>query len=163
MWVALKDSLSIPCYSTLLPWEVTLPAGERTGLGSGSPKDIGEIINTIITASQQYKTIIPSFPQQPDHVVCHLVFKEEANELKLNPSDRKDMENLYEFAISPAKYLFMGLQPYETLIFGHTHLPFIEKEHKIANTGAWVDEFGKELQNSYIEIINGEMELKFFK
>jgi UDP-2,3-diacylglucosamine pyrophosphatase LpxH len=93
----------------------------------------------------------------------HTVSKEEANELKLKPSDRKEMENLYEFATSPAKYLFMGLQPDEALIFGHTHLPFIEKESKIANTGAWVDEFGKELQNGYIEIINGEMELKFFK
>ena len=57
----------------------------------------------------------------------------------------------------------MGLQPYEALIFRHNHLPFIEKETKIANTGAWVDEFSKELQNSYIEIINGEMELKYFK
>jgi predicted phosphodiesterase len=64
------------------------------------------------------------------------VSKEEVDELKLKPSDRKEMENLYKFAISPAKYLFLGLQADETLIFGHTHLPFIEKEYKIANTGS---------------------------
>jgi predicted phosphodiesterase len=93
----------------------------------------------------------------------HTVSKEEVDELKLKPSDRKDMENLYEFATYPAKYLFLGMQEGETLIFGHTHLPFLEKEHKIANTGAWVDEFGEDIQNSYIEINEGEMELKFFK
>jgi len=91
------------------------------------------------------------------------VSKDEVDELKLKPSKRKEMENIYHFATSPAKYIFLGLQPDEALIFGHTHIPFHEKEHKVANTGAWVDEFGKKIQNSYIEIINGEIELKFFK
>ncbi len=91
------------------------------------------------------------------------ISREEVDELKLKPSKRKEMENIYRFATSPTKYLFLGLQQDETLIFGHTHLPFIEEEHKIANTGAWVNEFGKEIQNSYVEIINGRMELKFFK
>lgn len=93
----------------------------------------------------------------------HTVSKEEVDELKLKPSDRQEMENLYQFATSPAKYLFLGLQRDETLIFGHTHIPFLEKENRLVNTGSWVDEFGKELQNSYLEIIEGEMELKFFK
>lgn len=91
------------------------------------------------------------------------VSKEEVDELKLKPSKRKEMENIYHFATSPAKYMFSGLKKDETLIFGHTHMPLIEKENKIANTGSWVDEFAKKLQNSYIQIIEGEMELKFFK
>jgi UDP-2,3-diacylglucosamine pyrophosphatase LpxH len=91
------------------------------------------------------------------------VSKDEVDQLKLKPSDREEMENLYHFATSPAKYLFLGMYPDEALIFGHTHVPFLDKQHNIANTGSWVDEYGKKLQNSYIEIIDGEMELKFFK
>ncbi len=91
------------------------------------------------------------------------VSKEEVDELKLKPSERKELENLYHFATSPAKYMFLGLYPDEALIFGHTHMPFFDKENKVANTGAWVDEYAKNLQNSYIEIFDGDMELKFFK
>ncbi|MCE5214249.1 MAG: metallophosphoesterase family protein [Methanobacterium sp.] len=91
------------------------------------------------------------------------VSKEEVDDLKLKPSDRAEMENLHKFATSTAKNLFLGLETDETLIFGHTHIPFLEKDNKIANTGSWVDEYGKEIQNSYIIINEGEMELKFFK
>lgn len=91
------------------------------------------------------------------------ISKEEVDELKVKPSKRKDMENLHAFATSPAKYMFSGLYGDETLIFGHTHMPLIEKKNKIANTGSWVNEFSEKLQNSYIQIVDGEMELKFFK
>ncbi|MGZ7119601.1 MAG: metallophosphoesterase [Methanobacterium sp.] len=91
------------------------------------------------------------------------VSKEEVDDLKLKPSKRKEMENIYHFATSPAKYMFSGLHEDDTLIFGHTHVPLIEKHNKIANTGSWVDEFAEKLQNSYIQIIDGDMELKFFK
>lgn len=91
------------------------------------------------------------------------ISKEEVDDLKLKPSKRKEMENIYYFVTSPAKYMFTGLQGDETLIFGHTHVPLIEKGNKIANTGSWVDEFAEKIQNSYIEIIDGKMELKFFK
>ena len=55
------------------------------------------------------------------------------------------------------------MKPDENLIFGHTHRPFINKDKKVANTGSWVNELKeKEHQNSYIEINDGEMELKFW-
>ena len=52
----------------------------------------------------------------------------------------------------------------ERLVFGHTHGPFINNEKTVANTGSWINELeSKEYQNSYVEISEGNMELKFFK
>ena len=38
--------------------------------------------------------------------------------------------------------------------------PFITEDKTVANTGSWIDELeDKEKQNSYVEIVDGEMEL----
>ena len=52
----------------------------------------------------------------------------------------------------------------ERLIFGHTHGPFINQDKTVVNTGSWVNELqNPEYQNSYVEIEDGIIELKFFK
>jgi UDP-2,3-diacylglucosamine pyrophosphatase LpxH len=99
----------------------------------------------------------------------------ELKNLKLkNPTERLNLldENniidksnkTYQLAISEGKHYLLGNKPNETLIFGHTHVPFINEEKKVANTGSWVNELpNKEFQNSYIEIKNGKMELKYWQ
>jgi len=90
------------------------------------------------------------------------------DKLKTNTRERlenlKETEKIYNFAISESKCFLLGMKVDERLIFGHTHGPFINKEKTVANTGSWIDELkSKEYQNSYVEINNGKMELKFFK
>jgi UDP-2,3-diacylglucosamine pyrophosphatase LpxH len=41
----------------------------------------------------------------------------------------------------------------ETLIFGHTHRPFISTDHKIVNTGSWVTD--AQIHNTFVEL-NGD-------
>lgn len=79
------------------------------------------------------------------------------------PHERKDIDKVYNFAVSEAAYILLGMKPREKLVFGHTHRPFITKNKNVVNTGSWVDELSKDAQNSYVEISNGEMMLKFFK
>lgn len=86
--------------------------------------------------------------------------------MKENPRDRLESLNetkkIYKFATSQGKYFLLGMKPDERLVFGHTHGPFINEEKTVANTGSWVNELEeKKYQNSYIEINNGVMELKF--
>ena len=88
------------------------------------------------------------------------------NEMKADPRDRLDSldetKKIYEFATSMGKYFLLGMKPDERLVFGHTHGPFINEEKTVANTGSWIDELEeKKYQNSYVEINNGEMQLKF--
>ena len=88
------------------------------------------------------------------------------NQMKNDPRDRLDSldetKKIYKFATSPGKYFLLGMKPDERLVFGHTHGPFINKEKTVANTGSWIDELKeKKFQNSYVEINNGIMELKF--
>jgi len=86
-----------------------------------------------------------------------------AEEIKKTPHKRENIDNVYNFAISSGKHVLLGMKTHENLVFGHTHRPFINLDKKVVNTGSWVDEISKEYQNSYVEINNGKMELKFFK
>lgn len=75
-----------------------------------------------------------------------------------------DPKKIYNIANSKGKSFFLGMKPDERLVFGHTHDPFINNDKTVVNTGSWVNELeSKEYQNSYVEISNGNMELKFFK
>ncbi|MGB8233810.1 MAG: hypothetical protein WCE60_07455, partial [Methanobacterium sp.] len=87
--------------------------------------------------------------------------------LEKNPRTRlessEELKKIYKLAISKSKSFIIGMKADERLVFGHTHGPFINKEKTVVNTGSWVDELlSKEYQNSYVEIIKGDMELKFF-
>lgn len=79
------------------------------------------------------------------------------------PHKRETINKVDNFALSTGKYPLLGMKPGETLIFGHTHRPFIDYEKKVANTGSWIDELPiKSHQNTYIQIKDGKMELKSF-
>lgn len=88
--------------------------------------------------------------------------------LKKNPRERlissKTTNKIYNLAISKGKCFILGMNSDERLVFGHTHGPFINDDKTVVNTGSWVNELeSKEYQNSYVEIVDGKMELKFFK
>jgi UDP-2,3-diacylglucosamine pyrophosphatase LpxH len=79
------------------------------------------------------------------------------------PYKRETINRVEEFSLTTGKYPLLGMKPDETLIFGHTHRPFIDQAKKVANTGSWVDELPiEDQQNSYIQIDEGKMELNFF-
>ena len=88
--------------------------------------------------------------------------------LGMSPHERfessEEPEKIFKLANSKVKGFLLGMKSNEILVFGHTHEPFINKEKTVANTGSWVNELeSEEYQNSYIEIDDGDMELKFFK
>jgi UDP-2,3-diacylglucosamine pyrophosphatase LpxH len=93
--------------------------------------------------------------------MLHLSFKKgdrrknAINSISDVPESRKNMDRVRQFSVSRVKDLFLGLGKEETLVFGHTHRPFIHE--RTANTGCWVSDAEK--QNTYIEIENGEMKL----
>lgn len=85
--------------------------------------------------------------------------------MKKAPNERKDIDKVYNLAVSKAAYILLGMKQNEAFVYGHTHRPFINKEGTVANTGSWVDEPGlsKEYHNSYVEISDGQMKLKYFR
>lgn len=83
--------------------------------------------------------------------------------IKRSLNKRKNIDKIHNFAVSPAAYVLLGMKPEERLVFGHTHKPFINKAGTVANAGSWIDEgLSKELQNAYVKISGGKMELKVF-
>ena len=93
------------------------------------------------------------------------------NKLQKPPEERKDwrrrkgiipykkshMDNLEKFACSKVRNIFLGMRKDEKLVFGHTHNPFIQED--TANAGSWVKDASR--HNTFIEIKNGKMDLKF--
>ncbi len=82
--------------------------------------------------------------------------------IKRSLNKRKNVDKIYNLATSPAAYVLLGMKPYERLVFGHTHIPFINEKGTVANTGSWVSDGRSKEQNTYVKILNGKMELKVF-
>lgn len=83
--------------------------------------------------------------------------------VKRSLNKRKNTDKIHNLATSKAAYVLLGMKPDERLVFGHTHMPFINREGTVANAGSWVDdERSEKSQNMYIKISNGKMELKVF-
>ncbi len=90
------------------------------------------------------------------------------DKLSNNPRTRlestEQLNKIYKLSISKGKSFILGMKTDERLIFGHTHGPFINQDKTVVNTGSWVNELqNPEYQNSYVEIEDGIIELKFFK
>ena len=52
------------------------------------------------------------------------------------------------------------VKPGEVLIFGHTHVPFINKAENVVNTGSWVKDAA--IHNTYVELSGGKPRLFVF-
>ena len=52
------------------------------------------------------------------------------------------------------------VKPGEVLIFGHTHIPFINKAENVVNTGSWVKD--SDPHNTYVELVGGKPRLFTF-
>jgi len=53
-----------------------------------------------------------------------------------------------------------AIKPGEVLIFGHTHVPFINKAENVANSGSWVKDSA--IHNTYVELTGGKPRLFVF-
>jgi UDP-2,3-diacylglucosamine pyrophosphatase LpxH len=98
--------------------------------------------------------------------------KEQVKKVQSPPSERgEEMDSIRIFGHSAARNLLLGLKPDESLVFGHTHIPYVEELKSgiwVGNTGAWGQDVidpatGKQSSNSYMKIYDGKMELHFFK
>jgi UDP-2,3-diacylglucosamine pyrophosphatase LpxH len=52
------------------------------------------------------------------------------------------------------------VKPGEILIFGHTHIPFINKAENVVNTGSWVKD--SDPHDTYVELVAGKPRLFIF-
>ena len=53
-----------------------------------------------------------------------------------------------------------AVKPGEVLIFGHTHVPFVNKSENVVNTGSWVKDAA--IHNTYVELSDGKPKLFVF-
>ncbi|HEY6534560.1 MAG TPA: metallophosphoesterase [Candidatus Nitrosocosmicus sp.] len=111
---------------------------------------------------EEHFTIAESIKKPPESRMKELHrFEKESREEKRKPllQPRNKIEGL---AMSPlARSMLIGGKPNETLIFGHTHSPFISEDKMIINSGSWVTD--NDSHNTYIEIDNtGDVNLIWY-
>ncbi len=84
-------------------------------------------------------------------------------QMATNPPHKRGIIDLIQkLSISSSVSMLLGMQLDEILVFGHTHKPFLFDD-KVVNTGSWVNEVpDKRSQNSYVKIVDGRMELKYY-
>jgi UDP-2,3-diacylglucosamine pyrophosphatase LpxH len=64
----------------------------------------------------------------------------EVNDILQPAEQRRGMDSIDKFARSKAKYPLLGMQLEDTLIFGHTHRPFVDPANQVVNTGGWISD-----------------------
>ena len=69
-------------------------------------------------------------------------------------------ERLKPYLSDVEKKAYSTLNADETLIFGHTHRPFISSYSRVLNTGSWVSD--AEFHNTFVELEDEEMKLPQF-
>jgi UDP-2,3-diacylglucosamine pyrophosphatase LpxH len=80
------------------------------------------------------------------------------------PDNSRNMDRMYYVALLSGAGLFSGRRPDETLVFGHTHRPFITRNKKVINTGSWINNsLERRYQNLYLKLDGDKVELKHFR
>lgn len=88
---------------------------------------------------------------------------EQIEDIRKPPHERGNFDRVHALAVSKGAYVLFGMHPDESLVYGHTHKPYINEEKTVANTGSWVDEGPADRpRNTYVVIENGRMELRMF-
>lgn len=106
---------------------------------------------------EDHHTIVKSIVRPPEYRMKELHLAEQSKDRMKLVRPRNKIE---ELAMSPvARSMFVGGEPDEAMIFGHTHSPFITEDRRVANSGSWVAD--NDFHDTYIEIDNnGDMKLK---
>lgn len=98
----------------------------------------------------EHFNIIGLMTMNPENRMKELHQVKKLDENKTNPL-LKPRNKIEELAMSPvARSMFIGGEPSETIIFGHTHSPFITKDKMIVNSGSWVTD--NDFHNTYVKI-----------
>lgn len=110
---------------------------------------------------EEHLTIAQSLKKPPEersnvHTKITLPPKETVPPL---PQPRNKIEELAMSSL--ARSIFIGGEIDETVIFGHTHSPFIAEDKKVANSGSWVKD--NNFHNTYVTIEDdGDMNLHWY-
>jgi UDP-2,3-diacylglucosamine pyrophosphatase LpxH len=111
---------------------------------------------------EEHFTIAESIKKPPESRIKELNSSEiESIEEKRKPllQPRNKIEELAMSSL--ARSMLIGGKPDETLIFGHTHSPFISEDKMIVNSGSWVTDNNS--HNTYIEIDDiGDVNLMWY-
>ena len=109
-------------------------------------KEIGRLINKIRAKKSNRRVVAETSSATCDMESLKIEYLEI---LMASPNKRKNYKNKELTAIRPeianplhsvAENAARSVNKGEVLIFGHTHLPFVNDDHRLFNTGSWLED-----------------------
>jgi UDP-2,3-diacylglucosamine pyrophosphatase LpxH len=111
--------------------------------------DTGNAADMLWESYQRSKAALEGLKRLPEDIKGFL-------DSMFNPPDKRMMGGrtiVDEIAISRARSFYMGAEKDETLVFGHTHMPYSSVDNGAINAGSWNKNPCAEYR--YLEICNG--------
>jgi len=82
--------------------------------------------------------------------------RQQIRDVQIRPEDRLK-DSLGQVEQNACK----DVKPNQVLVFGHTHIPFVNTKENVANTGSWVTD-AADRYDTYVELSNGKPRLFVF-
>ncbi len=127
--------------------------------------DEGNAADAVYRASQLSKSFWHNLKRVPDSPYAALKSMMEPPQKRIRNVERHNViEPVKNLAKAETRHYLFGIRPEQSLIYGHTHHPYVDIPNNVANTGSWgfVDPMDHKKKCSYIEITGDVPRLKNF-
>lgn len=98
--------------------------------------DTGNAASKLWDMIQSSKSILEKLPRIPPDISGALVSMMKSPDERLFGGNKAAL-SIDKLAKSSSRSIYLGMRSDEFMIFGHTHIPFSDEGHMVANVGSW--------------------------
>ncbi|MBP1909359.1 UDP-2,3-diacylglucosamine diphosphatase [Methanolobus bombayensis] len=150
------EVLCNPYYKSMKTYEAF---SEHMCLAGDDAGNAAEMVWEEIQSKRSFWDTLKRFPSEPKSALQSMM---EPPEKRIRNYHRHNViEPIMELAAAKTRHFLLNVRPEQYLIYGHTHLAYVDDRNKVANTGSWG--FGDKKDLEYIEIVDDKVKVKEFK
>jgi UDP-2,3-diacylglucosamine pyrophosphatase LpxH len=150
------EVLCNPYYKSMSTYEAF---SEHMCLAGDDAGNTAEMVWEEIQSKRSLWDTLKRFPSEPKSALRSMM---EPPERRIGKYNRHNVvEPIMKLAAAKTRHFLLNVRPDQYLVYGHTHLAYVDNKNKVANTGSWG--FGDKKDLEYIEIDNDRVKLKVFK
>ncbi len=150
------EVLCNPYYKSMTTYETF---SEHMCLAGDDAGNAAEMVWEEIQSKRSFWDTLKRFPSEPKSALISMM---QPPEIRIrNYHKHNVIEPIMELAGAKTRHFLLNILPEQYLIYGHTHMAYVDDENKVANTGSWG--FGDKKYLEYIEIVDDKVKLKEFK
>ena len=150
------EVLCNPYYKSMKTYETF---SEHMCLAGDDAGNAAEMVWEEIQSKRSFWDTLKRFPSEPKSALMSMMQPPEKRIRNFNKHNVIDP--IMDLAGAKTRHFLLSIRPDQYMIYGHTHVAYVDDKNMVANTGSWG--FGEDRGLEYIEIIDDKVELKEFK